>query len=400
VGSRKIILVVAVVIGILAAVGLVGYTRSLKDDATASSEVVKVWEVEARIPKGTPISQVLSTNLIVEKSVPKEYAPDLAVKDPETELNGNLVAVSDLVPGEYVVQGNFVSERIAGSGLATLLPVRDLVTVTVSVPDVGNAGGLINPGDFVNVLSVVPLEDNWGDDNIPQLNEVSSESANEIITNSAINKLQSRYVPKELRDLIGIGLNAEVPEFSDLTPTQKALVVDWTEKNGDFIYLIEQLHQSSARYLLQNVEVLAIDRKLVADLGQVASAEVAPAAQGTTGAIVTLAVRPEDVQTVLNASSNNGSNGIYLSLVPDNYEPRPLSPHDPTGQVAPGEDVTRLITENEGSVLSLFEGSINVPESLASATSNPPVIENPAVPRGDGAADAPIDPEPTPEPEE
>jgi hypothetical protein len=64
-------------------------------------------------------------------------------------------------------------------------------------------------------------------------------------------------------------------------------------------------------------------------------------------------VPPEAVQVILDVGREN----IYLSLVPDDYEPRPLLPLDPTTQVLPGESDGTL-TPYDG-----YDGVVNPGES-------------------------------------
>ncbi|MFV0258948.1 MAG: Flp pilus assembly protein CpaB [Acidimicrobiales bacterium] len=103
--------------------------------------------------------------------------------------------------------------------------------------------------------------------------------------------------------------------------------------NPDYAY--------TARYVYQRAEVLAVDTVLTPDLGETAddgSTEEAAAATAINGGMITLAVPPDAVQTILSVGMEN----IYLSLVPDSYQPTPLPPIDVGGTVYPGENGGQL----------------------------------------------------------
>jgi pilus assembly protein CpaB len=93
---------------------------------------------------------------------------------------------------------------------------------------------------------------------------------------------------------------------------------------------------SSARYLYQKVQVLAVGSKTVADAQAAAdtSSDAAPAPTG--GGLITFIVPAEAAQVL--ESHDPGS--IYLSLVSKDYEPKPMGPIDVTA--FPGESTDQL----------------------------------------------------------
>lgn len=277
---RTIILLVAVLIAGLSFFGILNYVRGLEDSAYEGQELVEVWVVKEPIPRGTPAQQVIATQLIAKDEVPIEYKPATAIVDPSTELLG-LVAVTDLPANSVLVQGNFVAPGVVATGVTDRLEERGMVTVTFSLDQVGAAAYLIEPGDFVNILTRISLK------------------------------------PAETEDDT---VSATDDEY------------DRSE---------ERLYLSDVRYVYQKVEVLAIDKSLTADLGQSTAAEDDPAAAAAAAAnrgLITLAVPPEAVQRILAVGIEN----LYLSLVPPTYQPVELPPIEINEDLLPGEDVERL----------------------------------------------------------
>lgn len=92
-------------------------------------------------------------------------------------------------------------------------------------------------------------------------------------------------------------------------------------------------YANPARYLYQEVPIIAIGRSAVPQPGE----DVDPDAAQTAGGTITFAVPAQAAQRI--ASVDPGS--IYLSLVPPDYEPVPLPPLD-VNEPLPGEDAAVL----------------------------------------------------------
>ena len=280
---RTVILIVALVVGAVAAFGLLNYVRNVEGSVYDNAEPEEVWVVRLPIPKGTTAEQVLDQNMIVKSEIPASFIPATAIVDPNTELAG-LVAVADLPVNAPLVTGNFVLPNIVNTGITDRLEEKGMVTVTLSVDQVRGVAYQIEPGDYVNILDVEGLDQEEGPDGEEPVGDP-------------------------------IALGGELAAYG----------VD-----GSATY--DQL----ARYVYQRAEVLAIDRALTPDLGETTDETAEPAARNS--GLITLAVTPEAVQLLLSVNLND----LYLSLVPPNYEPYPLPPIDYSNQVLPGEDAERL----------------------------------------------------------
>jgi hypothetical protein len=184
--------------------------------------------------------------------------------------------------------------------------------VTISVDQTRGAAYLIEPGDFVNVMTVKDWDTPFFENDPPIA--ITPQATAELATNLSEN-------------------DSVRPIVSEVFPTD-------------------------ARMVYQKAEVLAVGSALIPDIGQDPSLAEGQESQGQIRGLITLKVPPEAVQVILNVDSNS----LYLSLVPKDYEPRPILPLDPTTQVLPGEDENRL-TPYEG-----FENIIDptdLPEGVA-----------------------------------
>ncbi|MEL6985173.1 MAG: RcpC/CpaB family pilus assembly protein, partial [Actinomycetota bacterium] len=231
------------------------------------------------------IEIAIEQGLIAKEQTAQKYRPATAVVDPAAELGG-LVAITDLPVDLPVLTGAFASPNVVNTGITDRLEERGLVTVTFTVDQSRGAAYLIDPGDFVNVL----VERDW-----------------------------------------------DTPFFDedppiDVTPQAVAELAANLEDNDAIRPILTDLYPVESRVVYQKAEVLAVGTSLSPDLGQQPTEADAAQAQSNQG-LITLAVPPEAVQVILDVGRDN----IYLSLVPDDYEPRPLLPLDPTTQVLPGE---------------------------------------------------------------
>jgi len=153
VGSRRtLILIAAVLIGAIAAYALYSYVNGVEDRAYKGTRRVAVFKVVQPIPKGTHGEDALKDKRIVAAQIPQEFFPATAVGDLSV-VNGK-VALTDLAPGQVLVQGMFVDESKAFVTFADRVPV-DQVAITISLDQVHAVAGLLVPGDRVNMLVTI-----------------------------------------------------------------------------------------------------------------------------------------------------------------------------------------------------------------------------------------------------
>lgn len=290
---RTVILLIAIVVSAVSALGLSRYVRGLEDDVYGDAALGQAWIVQSQIPKGTPAEQAVGQGLIELTEVPVEFIPSTAIKDPNAELN-NLVAVVDLPAASMLVAGNFVAPNVLSTGITDRLEERGMVTVTFPIDQVAGVAGFVQPGDFVNMLVLRPLAFEGADED-PTAEETGGG------TNDG-----------DLPDLDEYYANP-IPASAE-----------------------QSLYLENARYFYQKAEVLAVGQSLPLDLGETAESNEGDAA--ASGGVITLAVPPEVVQQVLAVGTQN----LYLSLVPASYEPEALLPMDITELLYPAEDEARL----------------------------------------------------------
>lgn len=146
---RTLIIVIAVVVGAIAALATYLYVSSAQDRAYHHAKLVQVFKVNKAIPKGTTGDDAIKNELIKTGKIPQEFRPGTAITS-TASIKGK-VALTALSPGEIIVDGQFVDPRTAQVTASQRLPAGQ-VSVTVSVDSVNGVGGNLFPGDKVNLL--------------------------------------------------------------------------------------------------------------------------------------------------------------------------------------------------------------------------------------------------------
>ena len=265
---RTLILVAAIAIGALGSFLVWNYVNGVKDDANKGSELVSVYLVKQAIPRGT--SGVEAVAYIKKDEIPQKIVPGNAITDPR-DISGQ-VALNALVPNTVVVSDMFVdpsdpNARSSFSDRLNRINNEDQVAVTISVDQVRGVAGLIQPGDFVNVM-------------VSKVTEIDAEG-----------------------NPLGLPPDAEVDKI---------------------------LFAAQARYLYQKVEVLAVGQNAVPMAGVAIAAETAgdpntidggaaPASPNAAqdAGLITLIVPTKAAQYIASVAPEN----LYLVMVARDYKP-------------------------------------------------------------------------------
>lgn len=145
---RAIGILGAVAVAALGTLLLVGYVRGAEDRALAGEELTEVLVVDEPIAQGTPASSL--TLLVRAERVPAKVRAEGGVAD-LSELT-DLVASTDLLPGEQIVASRFVSAEVFEEHERIDVPT-DALEVTVSISPERALGGQLVPGDVVAVVA-------------------------------------------------------------------------------------------------------------------------------------------------------------------------------------------------------------------------------------------------------
>lgn len=275
---RTLILVAAILIGALASFLVWNYVNGIQDEAYSEAERVPVFLVKQPLPEGT--SGVDATAYIAQEEIPRKFLPSNAITSLE-DISGK-VALNSLVPNQVVVSDMFVaaSDPRAQQSFAQRLQKignTDMVTATIQVDLTKGVAGLIQPGDYVNIL-VLRINANAG---------------------------------------AGTDDNADTP---DATPA---------------------LFQTGARYLYQKVQVLAVDKSAVPEAGSAEAAAAADGvtAPVSNAGLLTLIVPAKGAQYLASLTADQIYLSLvaldYEPKVQDQIDPEAPLPAEDPGALTP-----------------------------------------------------------------
>lgn len=266
---RTVILLVAIVVGALAAFLLFNYVQGIEDRANEGAERVQAFVVSNEIPRGTPGETAAQAGDIEEKGIPRDTRPDTAITSLD-EIERK-VALFDIAPGTVIVQDMFVDPATTQISFRQRLKNSNHTAITINVDATRAVGGYLVPGDEINMMV---FEERSADPDA---------------------------VEGEAAPTPGVGSPA--------------------------------LLQKAARYLYQDVQVIAVGQNVLLEPGEQTDAT----AQNQQASLITLNVPPKAAQWIASFDQD-----FYLALTPEEYEPKAIAPLPEVVDALPGEDPALL----------------------------------------------------------
>ncbi len=212
-GTTRGYLVLALVLGAISAI-LIGVYLSGLDGGEETAAPVTTRTVVVAATQIDPLTQITEEMLTV-KAIPVDLVLTGALGDTEVAI-GQTAQVS-IVPGEQVLQSKLTSAASAldffgnDTPLSLIIP-EGMRAFTVSTSAVGAAGGLVRPGDHVDLILTGELLD------APEAGTLTGASACYVLQNVqvlALNTELSRTTSSS--DAAGIAAVSANPEASRAT---------------------------------------------------------------------------------------------------------------------------------------------------------------------------------------
>ncbi len=280
---RTMVLIAAIAMGALAAFVLRNYIHD--QEQKANPNPVTVYVISRDIKRGEPFTTADAMG-IKKTTMPVKYRPSTFIEDVKS-LQGK-VAATNLAANQVLVENMFVVSSVESTGLRNRLG-DNMVAIAVPIEGVRAVGGLLQPGDEVNIM-VTPKP----------------------TADAATASTEGAATPKAAGATSGID-----PKLSP--------------------------YISGARYLYQQVKILSIGSSVRPDPGEVAVAPTASSATlATSGGSIVFEVPADAAQIIASMDATT----FYLVLIKENWNLTPLPALTPeaikTGAPLPGEDPTKL----------------------------------------------------------
>ncbi len=190
---RTLILAAAIIVGALGAFLVWNYVNGVEDKVNEETELVSVYLVDQPIARGTSGNEAQA--YIKKDSLPRKAVPANIITDPQ-DIAGK-VALNSLSANQVVLNDMFVdpsdpNARQSFTERLTRINNEDQTAVTVSVDQVRGVAGLIQPGDFVNIMIR----------NVTQIDPLAPEGPPEDVLFGA----QARYLYQKV-EVLAVGQN-------------------------------------------------------------------------------------------------------------------------------------------------------------------------------------------------
>lgn len=149
---RTILFAAAVVVALLATVSLYAYVSSVNDRAIANAKPVEVLVAKGLIAAGTSAQDASSKGLLTVSSIPRRSVPAGALSDISPVKD--LVAISDIFPGEILLTAKFSTPQTTG---ALTIP-SDKIALSVELQDPERVAGFVVPGSQVAIFDTYQID--------------------------------------------------------------------------------------------------------------------------------------------------------------------------------------------------------------------------------------------------
>jgi pilus assembly protein CpaB len=147
-GRRVIAIVIALVVALFGAFGVVAYAQGADSRAVAGQATQSVYIAKAEVPMGTSAAQAVAQQLIVQQRVVARGVPAGALTEVGAQT-GALVATSVILPGEIVLASRFGS--LPDVTNTQVIPAG-MIAITVSLTDPERIAPLLTPQSHIVIF--------------------------------------------------------------------------------------------------------------------------------------------------------------------------------------------------------------------------------------------------------
>jgi len=309
---RTAILIVAIAVGIVAVVLIWQYVRGIEDRINEDSKPVDVFIAAENIPRGTPGQTAVDAKQIQQAQIPQKFRPATAITS--TDQVQQKVALFDISPGTVIVDKMFVDPSTSQISFRERLKNPQHVAISIQVDQVRGVGGFLVPGDEVNMMIM--------QDNAPTKSALEASAAD-----PTAEQKQSPLLATKVID--------EMKKTADQHIGASVVASGLQDAGPQWIFL-----DTTARYLYQKVQILAVGQSQLLSPGEQAATTTGsgttttPPPSGGGSGLLTINVPSQAAQLIASVADK----GLYLTLVPRNYQPVALPPLPIIMEKLPGED--------------------------------------------------------------
>ncbi|MBT9255906.1 Flp pilus assembly protein CpaB [Phycicoccus sp. MAQZ13P-2] len=147
-GRRILAILTAAVIALVGAVLVLVYARGADARAVAAASPTKVYVSNTVVPAGTSLRDAVRLGQVVQTDVAARAKP-LGALEKVDEDNSDLVALTDVQPGQYVLAAAF-GDTPVGEKKLQIDPGK--LAVSVQLQDPARVGNFVTPGSYLTIF--------------------------------------------------------------------------------------------------------------------------------------------------------------------------------------------------------------------------------------------------------
>lgn len=152
-GRRILAILAAAVIALVGAVLVLVYARGADARAVAAASPSKVYVSTSVVPAGTTLKDAVRLGQLTQTDVAARAKP-LGALEGVDENNSDLVALTDIAPGQYVLASGFGDTPL---GEKALQVGAGKLAVSVQLQDPARVGNFVRPGSMLTIFMTYEL---------------------------------------------------------------------------------------------------------------------------------------------------------------------------------------------------------------------------------------------------
>ncbi|GAA2159924.1 pilus assembly protein CpaB [Humibacillus xanthopallidus] len=154
--NRRILaILVAIVLAVGGAVLVIMYAQSADQRAIAAAQPTQVWVSKKLVPAGTSLKDAQRTDLIGQTQVAASAVPAGALTTIDAD-NNNLLALSDIQPGEILLSARFGSTPVGAKAIEV---PSGMLAMSVELSDPARVGKFVTPGSHIAIYQSYKIKD-------------------------------------------------------------------------------------------------------------------------------------------------------------------------------------------------------------------------------------------------
>lgn len=166
-GRRVLVIFAAALVALIGVASVLVYARGADARAVEGQQPKAVYVAKAMVPSGTTLKDAVRSNLLVKTTVAAKGAP-VGALGRVTDSNSQLLALSDIAPGEYVLESRFGTTPVGSKAIQV---PAGMVAVSVQLSDPARVGTFVTPGTHIAIFDSYKIKAIGSDQKSKDLND-------------------------------------------------------------------------------------------------------------------------------------------------------------------------------------------------------------------------------------